>query len=223
MIEGLKVIVELLRVLAWPTIVVAAFLVFRQPIESIVDDLPVKFSAATKVGVGALTLEIQQQAKAAGSPQLAMRLGKLSPESIKLLIAMGESRMMMIGTTGSANPDGQNAFFMPDEATLRAIRELAKNGLIDYAEDLDTFLAWIGSPLFRFETSRWQSDDRRFYATRPLSPTELARVKNQSYILNALGKKAWQTVLDAVLEQLRAPTPSTARQKSLGETTGKNQ
>lgn len=204
-LETIKVFVELVKVLVWPTIVVGAFLMFRQPIEAIVEDLPLKFSEATKVGVGALTLEIQQQAKATGNPQLAMRLGKLSPEAIKLLIEMGESRMILVGEYTN-NEAGNDKFNIPNVEKLKVIRELEKNGLIDYEEDINIFFTWIQSPLFQFVPTPWEAEAQSFMPTRPLSPSELVRLKKQSYRLNTLGKKAWQTVLHAVLEQLRIPT-----------------
>lgn len=218
-LETLKLLVELIKVLAWPAIFVGAFLMFRQPIEAIMEDLPLKFSEATKVGVGALTLEIQQQAKAAGNPQLAMRLGKLSPEAIKLLIEMGEKRVILIGDYKN-NGRGDDKFTIPIAEQLKVIRELEKNGLIDYEEDLDGFFTWIQSPLFEVVSTKWDYKVQSFKPVRPLLPEELERLKKQSYYLNALGKKAWQAVLNAVLEQLRKPTQGAATRppaKPLGE------
>lgn len=221
-LETLKLFVELVKVLAWPAIVVGAFLMFRQPIEAIVEDLPLKFSQASKVGVGALTLEIQQQAKAAGNPQLAMRLGKLSPEAIKLLIEVGESRVILVGEYINTG-EGKDKFTIPTVDKLKVVRELEENGLIDYEEDLDSFFTWIQSPLFEVVSTQWDYKIQSFKSVRPLLPAELERLKKQSYRLNKLGKKAWQTVLYAVLEQLRIPTQGVTKKKSPAMSSGEKE
>lgn len=163
--------------------------------------------------MGALTLEIQQQARATGNPQLAMRLGKLSPEAIKLLIEIGENRVLLVGEFIN-NREGKDKFNIPIVDKLKVVRELESNGLIDYEEDLDSFFTWIQSPLFEVLSSQWDYKVQSFKSVRPLLPAELERLKKQSYRLNKLGKKAWQTVLYAVLEQLRIPPQGSTKKKS---------
>lgn len=207
-LDVLKLVVDVLRILIWPALVVGAFVVFKQPVLSIANELPLKFSAATKVGVGSLVLEIQQQARASGNPQLASRIGKLSPEAIRHLMEMGQSHMILIGS--GKDPDGNTTYFYPEENRVQAARELAANGLVEFKEDIDGFFKWIKSDRFRRTSPYGRSDSRSFAPTSPLTPTEELRLKEQYYKLNDLGKKAWQAVLEAVLEQLRAPVEKDA-------------
>jgi len=199
-VEGFRLLVELVRTLVWPAILIGAFIAFRQPIQTIAEELPLKFSAATKVSVGSLVLEIQQQAKATGNPQIAMLLGKLAPEAIKLLLETGRNPMGLVGKGPS------DTFSIPDEKNLKVIKELQAHGLVDSAEDIDGFLAWVYGGRFHFQPNRSDLGHQTFQPTTPLLPPETDRLNRQSYKLNSLGKMAWQAVLDAVLEQLRAQT-----------------
>jgi hypothetical protein len=217
-LDVLKLVVDVLRILVWPALVVGAFIVFKGPILSIANELPLKFSAATKVGVGSLVLEIQQQARAAGNPQLALRIGKLSPEAIRHLMQMGESHMILVGS--GKDPQGNPTFVYPEEKRVRAARELAANGLVEFKEDIDAFFKWIESDRFRRTSPYGRSDSRDFVPTSPLSPAEELRLKDQYYKLNDLGRKAWQAVLDAVLEQLRTPEEKGSLQSADSPTAG---
>jgi hypothetical protein len=113
---------------------------------------------------------------------------------------MGESRVILVGT--NERPDGAD-YFLPDEDHLRVIRELQRNGLVTLGENLDEFLPWIKDgpfvPVYRLEGLR------HFRASRALTGTEENRLRKQYYALNELGHKAWDAVLRAILEQLRAP------------------
>lgn len=209
-LEYLKLSVELVKVLVWPAIVIVAFLMFRQPIEAIIEDMPLKFTEATKVGVGALTFEIQQQAKATGSVELAMRLGKLSPEAIKLLIKTGTNKILLVGEYKGNNGGINDKFTLPTEEELKVLRELEKNGLVDYEENLTIFFSWLQSPLFEVVHSKWDNERISFKPVRTLSPEELDRLKKESYHLSKQGIKAWQAVLNAIFKQLQIPTQSNA-------------
>lgn len=214
--ESIKLAVDAVRILIWPAIVVGAFYIFEKPILTIANELPEKFSAATKVGVGSLVLEIEQQAREAGNPQLAARIGKLSPEAIRHLMEMGESHIMLVGI-GSYTTE----YSLPDDKRLRAIRQLAANGLVEFKEDFDPFLQWIRSSKFRRVSS-----SNNFVPTSPLTTAEKQRLAEQEYVLNDLGKKAWQAILDAVLQQLREPkidgsSSSAAKSGSVTSAAGK--
>ena len=200
-LESFKVIVDLLRVIVWPIIVLGILFTFRQPIIEVADQLPGKFSAASKFGVGSLTFEIQEQARAKGNLLLAGRLRNLSPEAVRLLIELGQSTMILVSE--DIYPERTGLYFFPDESRLALVRELDRSGLIEYRENLDGFLHWLRSRLFEVVRDQVRSD--RLRPTRPLAPVEKERLTEMYYRLSPLGREAWNTVLNAVLEQLRGP------------------
>jgi hypothetical protein len=194
-LQFIKTVIEFVQIIIWPCLVVAFVVVFRGPIDEIATALPRKVEAATKVGVGTLTLEIQEQAKSTGNVELAKRLGRLSPEAIKRLIELGPSWMRVIGS--SREPIGERYYFSALRQ-LRVISELKDNNLLEFGEDWDEFMAWIYSGRFRVEGDL-------LVPNQPLSEKDISRLQEQYYKLNKLGLEAWQAVLDAILKQLRAP------------------
>lgn len=199
-----KTTVALIGATVWPVLIGVVLLLLRTPLLDILRELPAKLSAATKLGVGSLSLEIQYQARAFGNPELARRLGRLSPEAIRRLIETGESQVILVGVD-----EKHQRYFIPEARTLDTVRELARNGLVSYREDLEEFVIWLGTGPFR------RSKDTPAYITltRELTESERKRFRKQQYVLTDLGRKAWDAVLQAVLEQLRSPTgqfPSTS-------------
>jgi hypothetical protein len=199
-LEIYRITVELVRGIAWPLLVLGILWTYRDTIRTIAIEVPKKFSAATKVAVGSLTLEIQEQARVFGSSDLATRLGKLSPEAVTELIKTGRSRMTLIGESKSSQ-DGRKSYFIDKDARIRAIQELAANGLLEVGEDLDRFLSWIHSE--RFERLSTQGI-QEFRPVSPLSPDEERRLRDQYFRLNELGVKAWDAINEAILQQLSA-------------------
>jgi hypothetical protein len=214
-LQTIKVFIEFLKVIVWPLLVLSIFLTFRSPITEIANELPEKFFAATKLEMGSLTLEIQQQAKAAGNPELARSLGGLSPNAIRLLIELGPHYYIWIGTYDRLTSDGRQEYTMNLEK-IDTIRELLNHKLIEFNEGMDQFLSWTQSSRFQV---RDEGSRRFFIPTTPLTPTEEKRLTKQSYHLSRLGERAYHTVLNAVFEDLRAPANNvSSRNKDLSET-----
>jgi hypothetical protein len=107
-LEIYKTTVALVSAIVWPVLLGVVLLVLRKPLRDILSELPAKLSAATKLGVGSLSLEIQHQAHAFGNPELARRLDRLSPEGIRRLIEMGQSRIIVVGAD-----EKRQRYFLP--------------------------------------------------------------------------------------------------------------
>jgi hypothetical protein len=105
---------------------------------------------------------------------------------------------MMVGARTPR--DGvEQTYFFPDSQRLAILRELAPNGLLAFGEDLDAFVAWFNTGPFQFI----KTGGSEFRVSRPLSQSEDDRLRKQYYALNPIGQKAWEAVLQAILQQLR--------------------
>lgn len=199
-LECYRVIVELVKALVWPAIFVSLLVAFWSPLSYTVDVLLNKLWEAKKVGIGALSIEIQEQARARGNPKLARRLNGLSPEAIRLLLEIGRAHHLLVSKF-EPRP-GEKRFSLVPADEFDRIRELAEKGLVEYGEDLDNFLEWIQSDLF-LQESGGLSKHYTFWPKRDLSSAESARLNEQHYRLTDLGQSAWEAVLAAIIEQLR--------------------
>lgn len=206
-LDLLTAITSFLKVTLWPGLVVIFFLSYLEPIDRLLNQLPEKFSDATKVGFGGLYLEIGKQAAAEGNPELAERLGALSPEAIRQLLEIGRSNHIFAHSPSRG--DGETYYAVPNKKVRTALRELSDASLISFRENLDDFMRWFDSDTFESVDAR-VSDFDEYRATRPLSDGERERLKRQSYALTSSGKQAWEIILEAILLQLEQADQPTA-------------
>ena len=155
-----KLLLEYLKVLAWPVFVVGLLAVYRPPIGRMSESLASKFETADSVKIGSLSLEVQQRARDLGSPELGREIGQLSFNAIEALVRTPRSgSMILLSTNDRSNPP---EYGLPSDAELDGLRELEKKGLIGFEEPLDTFvrdLKAIGRSMAK--DSRMRTEDRQ--------------------------------------------------------------
>lgn len=192
--------IKLVTGLAWPLFAIGVLLAYKEPVGQAIAATAKKFEAANKVAIGGLQLEIEEQARNAGNPELARRLAGLTPDAVRELLEVGRSKTILVGRPAEGSPI---EYSIPGPSKMLVVRELEAKGLVRFAEDIDQFLKWIRSDLF--EPHERPDDDRfAFRPKRALTQSEMERLTRQSYSLTDLGKAAWETVIVAVNEELRA-------------------
>lgn len=199
-LEILKLVIEFVKVLAWPVLLAGLLVWFRHPLGTIMDQLPDKFSRASKVSLGNVTLEIiQEKARRAGLPDVAEKLGKLSAEAVEALLNIGKNTVHHI--VGSDERQRDLLYTLPREGEMRTLLELRERGFLEFTEDYSNFLTFMNSLPMREDLA--DGGDRRvFRATGKLAPAQSERLRNQSYRLTKHGEEALDSVIQAVTEQL---------------------
>jgi hypothetical protein len=216
-LEWARTIVDLLKILAWPLLVLYFFFVVEAPLLEIFRQLPNKFSQATKVTVGSLSLEIQEKAIKSGNPALAERLGKLSAQAIEQLIRTDKTGKIVLVGLGDRRR-GENAYTLPPRSALNALLELEARGLIEFREDLGAFLEFFQKLPLKRETES-VSDRDRFLVVGPITSQQREQLDSQVYFLTDLGHQAYEAVVDAIADQLAA-SESIKQEPSLDEVPG---
>ena len=198
-LEKVKLAIELLRIVAWPALVLALVIVYRVPIRSVMESLATKFAEASKVTIGTLSLEIQEKARQIGSSELARQVGTLSPSAIQELLQTPQHGTMILLSTGEQ--DAVSTFALPSQSVLGALTELESKNMIRFREKLGSFMSFFRAlPMRQIEGA----PERTTYApTRSLSDTEVKRLNGQGYELTDTGRKATEAIVQAVVEQLR--------------------
>jgi hypothetical protein len=215
MVELLKAATQVTTSLAWPTTVLILIWVFRRPLQAIAEQLPEKFSAASKVGVGMLSLEIAAQARAAGDPDLARRVGRLSPEATELLLNMrGSRRGRVVHHIESRAPGREplSGYNMPSPFEMAVIAELEQLGLIKLSEPLDKFASWLASDRFVSVVERGRH--LLYQPVAGFSKAEEDRLHGFSYEQTSKGAKASDAIWAAILNALNSPPSRDVRRAS---------
>lgn len=204
-LEIYKVSVSLVKALVWPALLLFFFAEFHAPIQKIVDQLPGKFSRASKVSFGNVTLEIiQEKAREAGLPDVAEKLGELSPDAVEALLNIGKNTTHhLVGRHDSR--EAERYYTFPREAAMRTLLELQGRGFLGFSEDYSDFLQFMAElPL---EERLTEVGGRRvLIPVQPLSPGQEERLYGQSYRLTKQGEEALDSVIQAVAEQLKKKT-----------------
>jgi hypothetical protein len=186
-------IVNLIKALAWPTLILYILLYYRQPISETLSLFPNLVRHASKFSAGGVTLEIEQVAQQSGNEQLAVALKGLSPPARKLLLQVGSSYW---AEWSKGAPGGPADYFSPDRPELD---ELVKRKLFTFKEDQRTFELWVQT-LGKITTSEDSNQRKReLRVSRPLTTEQQLRLTSQEFFLSPLGRKAYDVILDVVV------------------------
>lgn len=200
--EIFKIIVELIKAIIWPSVVVGLILMFRKPLSLIINQLPAKFSRATKVSVGGLSVEIQAKALEAGNPLLAEKIGTLSAEALEQLLKIDKSALSMGFVSKGQKQDGSEYYSLPGSIKLNAFLELETKGFLEFKEPLADYLRFVESlSMIKDEQTFLRRTD--YHPSRPLSDQETKRLVYQSYSITDLGRQAFYTIISVIVEQLQ--------------------
>lgn len=199
-LETSKLVLEYLRVLAWPLIIVGLIAVYRPPLGRMIDSLATKLEAANKVTIGSLSLEIQERARQLGSLELAEDLEELSPDAVAVLMRTPRDGRMILMSTNSERPD---EFGAPSQNELEALGELEAKGLISFDEPLGDFMDYLESHADRLEPyETWGSDERDWYEISPSPSVDRSRIRQQGYELTERGREAVEAITQALAAEL---------------------
>ena len=160
-----------------------------------------KFSEATKVTVGSLSIEIQAKALEYGNNELADKLKNITPEAIDKLIHVPKIGDQILIGTGNDSKNRQ-FFTLCNDNELKTLYELESKGLIVFREPLAGFMSFFFSlPIKKDESI--QADFPSFKIKGEISELDLVRLRNQGYSLTSLGRKAVDAILAAIVEELK--------------------
>lgn len=201
-----KLLIELLRVVVWPLLVVVLLFVYRGPARRAFEAVATRLADADKVSVGSLSFEIREQALESGNPELAERIDDLSPGAIQMLLqipladAEGEHLVYL--------PDpGEGDFYeLPPAAEMDALRELQDKGFVVFDVELGGFMQF-----FRGVTREQVGKDTLYFPRPAISSADRKRIQDQGYRLTERGRKGVEAILRAIASDL---SRSTARADS---------
>ncbi len=201
-VRHVEAFVSLMKVIIWPLVILFFFWMLYAPLIRMIGILPDKLLASTKVSVGSLSFEIQQSARAAGSPELAQLISGLSPLAIEQLLNTARSRQQLAGRGGEPQ-----SYTMPSAVEMGAVRELEKKGLLQFERPPDEFDRFLKSlPL---DEDNVIGGERIWYrARRPLTSSEETELTDQVYYLTESGKRVFDLIIAAVSQELQQPPSS---------------
>ena len=203
----LKVLTNLLKAIAWPAIILLAFVEFGDDIKRTVHLLPCSIANANKLEVGPLKFEIKEQARQRGTPELADTIGKLPTEAIVLLLRIPS------GTYGFAgkmpNQDNLKSLVVPNKEKFQLLSKLEQQNLVEFKpHPLADFIKTLDQqhlPKRTLDTS----DELR---TEEFDVTGLDEkikmyLSDFTFNLSEKGKQAFSAVVSAINNQLNGTGP----------------
>jgi hypothetical protein len=194
-IRILEVLVDGIRALAWPSLVVIALIVFYTPLQDIASNLATKLGDANKVSIGGLSLEIEAKVREQSSPELAKQVGSLSPIAIEELLRTSRSGAMTLLSimSDSASPK----LGLAKKPRIDALLELSSKGFIEFDRPVGPFLAELRS--FPIDKKASEDSEHDWYLIPYAeSSSNYQRFRRQGYKLTDKGKLASEAIVKAV-------------------------
>jgi len=124
-LEWAKLWIGVLKSLIWPLAFLFFAILYWSPINTAINHLLENVTKASKFSVAGLSVEIQEQAKIHGDPDLVEKLSKLSAHSINELIQIRGAYSLF----GNWRSTDYQVFAFPSEKRINAIKELLETGL----------------------------------------------------------------------------------------------
>ena len=198
-LEIAKLVIEAVRVLAWPVLIAILVILFFKPLREIAESFSLKFSEAHKVSIGSLSLEIEAKAREVGNPELGRQVGSLTPGAVEQLLRTPRSGDMILVSTSDFQQ--KREYGVPNQDALSSLKELEKKGFLKFRQPLEHFLAELRK-LDRSDTNRGDSE-RTWHISPFIAESEGdKRIRDQGYSLTDKGRQAVDTIVKAVASQL---------------------
>lgn len=203
-IKGVEATVNLVKAVIWPALILYVFFALHVPIDQILSELPEKLSEAQKISVGSLSLEVQAQAKRTGGMELAVTLQNLSPKAVALLININRAYWAVYSLDMQ-----ERKIFGPSPERVKLVAELQSQNLLVFSEDPLAFDKFLKT-LQLTKTSEGRTSEHgeeqpaEYKLTRDLTEEENKRLQREQIHLTELGASAFDSVVAAVVEQLRS-------------------
>lgn len=86
-----EISIELIRALAWPTIVVILLISFWAPLQKTAKLLPILIDRSDTITIAGLTIKVKESLRKQASPEVEIVLSKLDRVGIEQVLEMGES------------------------------------------------------------------------------------------------------------------------------------
>jgi hypothetical protein len=204
-IEIAKLVIEAIRVLAWPVLIAVLVVAFNRPLRDIINSFSLKFSEASKFSIGSLSLEIEAKAREAGNPDLARQVGSLTAGAVEQLLRTPRTGDMILLCTFPVI-GGTQEYGLEKPGVLASLEELEKKGFLRFRQPLASFVAEV-CRLPVSDSDR--GDSERIWYSSPFAPNseDDKHFQNQGYALTEKGLQAVDTIVKAVAAQLtHAPT-----------------
>jgi hypothetical protein len=207
---------DLLRALAWPLLILLAFLVYRTEFNAVIRLIPEKIRSSSKITVGSLSLEIERTAREQGETELGAIIQNLSEPGIRKLLTLGSgSHSLAVRDDIDRQGRQKNALSLPPD--LADFLELEKSGLLDADEPIETYAAYFRSladKSTRYRSPEGNTSDRPATAnnvkfdhysipTDRLTAAEKQHLEQQSVWLSEKGRKAFDIIVKVVGEQIQ--------------------
>jgi len=196
----LELSVELIRAVAWPAIAIVGALVFYQPLSDVARHMAAKVQDASKVSIGAFSLEVAAKAREPGNPpELASQVGALSSKAVEQLLRTPRDGAVVVASAMSRK-EGESLLGIPEPKVLEALQELERAQFLEFAPPLSMFLDKLRS--FRSE-GRIAGTARDWYDV-PVATNQAAYLELRSarYSLTPKGRAASDAIVKAVAAQL---------------------
>ena len=127
-----EIIVDLIKAMIWPILVVLMFILFYDQIFSIIEIIPSKIRQSSRIKIGDISLEIERYAKAKGNEELAVIIQDLSKDAITTLVNLGKRGHRVI-----ISDDFKHTYTLPLE--LKYFKELEKKELLSANEKIKDY------------------------------------------------------------------------------------
>ena len=186
---------KVLGLITWQVIVLIAIMMFYAPLRQIADLLPAKLARSNEINVGVLSLKIQEEAKAAGSEELATIITGLSQDAIKWLLNLGNSSYRVIGSDDGGTGIVRN-YYLPKHYAVW--KELEDKGLIQSDVNLNAFEKYFHSlnPIEVEEPIRYE------IPVSTLTQAQIDELLKNSVELSDTGKRAYEIIIIVVADMI---------------------
>jgi len=196
-LEIAKLIVELVRAMAWPMLALLVLILFYKPIRLAITGIAEKFGTANKLTFGSLSIEIANKARELGDPVLAAGIGALSPVAIEQLLRAPTSGSKSL--LAWAHLESARGLYLPPPPEISALAELETRGLVVFTTPLKPFVEQIRNlPLV---TAASTSDLVGYLSPYPPDSDEERALFRQTFTLTKSGLNAVEAIIRAVSSQ----------------------
>lgn len=210
-------IVDLLKAILWPIIVLFIFFSYKTELGEIIRLIPKKIETSSKISIGSISLEIDKKARSTGNEELGGIIKTLSEKGIRRLLTLGIGRYdVIVHSKIYDNGKEGDSYTIPHDWDV--LQELEKSGLLKADEPLEKFLSFfkslhpIGKTVYlskddHTSTSPDETYNQKFVElTMPVSrlnADDYKRIDRFAVELSESGKLAFNIIVRVVGEQIK--------------------
>jgi hypothetical protein len=194
-----KILLAVIQYLPWPIIVFIIVIIFQGPLVEIANSLPNKIKDSNSVRIGSFSLEIKQEAKSQGSPELASALNGLTKESARLLLQLTGSTQLPSQPYIS---DEETSLQIPGQKEMKGYVLLESKGLITSTNNMKNYKNLLHSLGFTTSNTDFNKNRIDYETYQKLDESEIKNLQNFNVDLTEKGKNAKALILKVVSDLL---------------------